>query len=297
MFTTVRRLAIGSIAIAFGVFALKVVAWQLTGSAALYSDAVESIVNVAAATAAFLAVRIADTPADEKHPFGHHKAEYISAVFEGVLIVLASIAVFRAAWDAFLAPQPIEAPVTGFAVNALASVINAAWGWFLVQRGRVWNSPALVADGRHLLADLISSVGVLGGLILAVLTQVYLLDAILAAFVGVFILWAGWRLLYDSVGGLMDEATSPETVAQISAIVADAAEGAIQIHDLRTRRAARAVFIEFHLVVDGEITVARAHEICDRIEAALAREIEGAVTTIHVEPEFKAKRRNIIEVG
>ena len=284
-----HRMALASVAIALAVLALKLVAWRVTGSVALFSDAAESVVNVAAAGAAYLAIRVADRPADHNHPYGHHKAEYLSAVFEGVLIVLAAIAVLRAAWLGFLAPKAIDAPMIGLAANGLAGLLNAAWGMALIRKGEATGSPALVADGRHLMADVASSVAVIGGLVLALVTGLHILDPLLAALVRFYILWAGWRPVADSLGGLMDEATPPDTVKTIEAVIARSADGAIEVHDLRTRRAGRATFIEFHLVVAGTSTVAAAHVICDRIEAALRREITGSITTIHVEPDNKAK--------
>lgn len=285
----VHRIALASVAIALVVLGLKLLAWRVTGSVALYSDALESTVNVAAAAAAYTAVRLADRPADRNHPFGHHKAEYLSAVFEGALIVIASLAVLNAAWSGFRAPSPIDAPLAGLALNALAGVINAGWALHLIRQGRRRHSPALLADGRHLMADVASSAGVLLGLGVAVLTGIEILDPLLAGLVGLYILWSGWRLVRESLGGLMDEATSPETTAEIRAVIKAHSGGAIEAHDLRTRRAGRATFVEFHLVVPGSMSVTEAHTICDRIEGALRAEFDGIVPTIHVEPDTKAK--------
>ncbi|MBI1384013.1 MAG: cation diffusion facilitator family transporter [Rhizobiales bacterium] len=285
----IQRISLASIAVAVAVLALKLVAWRITGSVALFSDALESVVNVAAAVVTFLAVRLADKPADRNHPYGHHKAEYLSAVFEGVLIVLAALAVLDAAWRAALAPREISEPFVGMLVNGLAGVLNALWGVFLLRRGRAHASPALMAEGRHLLADVGSSAAVLAGLAIAIATGYPILDAVLAAIVGIYILWCGWNLVRDSLGGLMDEAIAPDLVARIRTIIEANAGGAIEVHDLRTRRAGRATFVEFHLVVSGRMPVREAHAICDRIEAALRTEIVGVVTTIHVEPSEKAK--------
>lgn len=295
--TLLNRIAMASIAVALAVFGLKLVAWRLTGSVALYSDALESIVNVAAAVVAYGAVWVASKPADDNHPFGHTKAEYISAVVEGVLIVVAALAVLRAAWFAFLDPAPILAPAAGLAVNILASLLNAAWAFMLIRVGGRNGSPALVADGRHLLADVISSAGVAAGLIVAILSGIHVLDSLLAAAVGCFILWSGWHLVRESLGGLMDEAPSAEVQERIQALIAENAGGAIQVHDIRTRRAGRATFVEFHLVVDGAMPVSQSHAICDRIETALKAEIKGVVATIHVEPHTKAKSEGVLDVA
>ena len=282
--------ALGSIAVAAGVIALKFAAYWQTGSAALYSDALESIVNLVTAGIALYAIQVASRPADRRHQFGHHKAEYFSAVAEGVLIVVAALLILNEAYDAFVKPRALEHLGAGLGLNAVATAINGAWCAFLIGWGRRQRSPALVADGWHLLTDVATSVGVLLGLTLAALTGWHILDPALAAAVAVNILWAGWRLVRDSVGGLMDEAVAAEVGRRIRATIADNAEGAIEAHDVRTRMAGRVSFIEFHLVVPGGMTVSASHAICDRLEAALAEAVPGAEVLIHVEPENEAKR-------
>jgi len=282
--------ALGSIAVAAGVIALKFAAYWQTGSAALYSDALESIVNLVTAGIALYAIQVASRPADRRHQFGHHKAEYFSAVAEGVLIVVAALLILHEAYDAFVKPRLLEHLGAGLGLNAVATAINAVWCAFLIGWGRRQRSPALVADGWHLLTDVATSVGVLVGLALAALTGWHILDPALAAAVAVNILWAGWRLVRDSVGGLMDEAVAAEVGRRIRATIADNAAGAIEAHDVRTRMAGRVSFIEFHLVVPGNMTVSASRAICDRLEAALAGAVPGAEVLIHVEPENEAKR-------
>ncbi len=285
----VRRLAAWSIAVAFGVMGLKFVSWWVTGSVALFSDALESIVNVIAATVAFLAIRVSHRPADDDHPFGHHKAEYLSAVLEGVLIVVAALLIFREAAAALFDPPAIEAPAVGLAINMLAAACNAGWAWLLIRTGRRERSPALVADGHHINTDVVTSVGVAIGLVLALVTGWLILDPILAIIVAVNILWQGWRVISESVQGLMDRAVEPSDGERIARIIEDNAAGSIEVHDIKTRVAGRATFVEFHLVVDALMTVQRSHEICDRIEAALKAEIASVRVVIHVEPETEAK--------
>ena len=290
------RLALGSLLVGLFVLALKTLAWWLTGSLALMSDALESIVNVAAALAMIIALHVARRPADANHPFGHHKAEFFSAVLEGVLIVVAAVFILTEAWGAFRAPAPIAAPGPGLAVNATAGLINGAWAWWLIRAGRRHRSPALVADGRLLMADLVTTLGVLGGLGLATLTGWWLLDPALAVLVALNILWSGWTVIRGSLSGLMDEAVSEEELQTIRRLIADAADDhtALEAHDLRTRHAGPVTFIEFHLVVPGDTTVERAHCLCDRIEAALTTALPDARVTIHVEPEHKAKHSGIV---
>jgi cation diffusion facilitator family transporter len=278
------------------VLALKFLAWYLTGSVALYSDALESLVNVATAIATLAAVYYGALPADANHPYGHGKAEYFSVVLEGVLIIIAAISILRAAYDGFMAPRAIAQPGLGLGVTVVATLINAGWGYILVREGRQRHSPALTADGVHLFTDVATSIGVLAGLLLAIWTGYYRLDSILAALVGVNILWAGWRVIRVSIGGLMDEAVPPEMLERIRTLISGNADGAIEAHDLRTRRAGHATFIEFHLVVPGTMPVSQSHDICDRIERALKAEVANATITIHVEPEEKAKHTGVVVV-
>ncbi len=293
---TTGRIAAISVGVGVAVLALKTIAWLITGSVALYSDALESIVNVAGSVAALAAIAYSARPADANHPYGHHKAEYLSVVLEGVLIIIAALSILREAYFSFLDPRMLEAPVEGLLVNALASAINGAWCWFLITEGRKRRSPALVADGRHLFTDVVTSVGVLFGLVLAVATGIPLLDPLLAALVAVNILWSGWRLIRESLGGLMDEAVPAQMLDEIRSIISANAEGAIEAHDVRTRNAGRAMFVDFHLVVPGTMAVSESHAICDRIEKALKAEVPDAMITIHVEPEDKAKHQGVVVV-
>ncbi len=287
--TSAERFALGSLCAGCGVLALKGAAWALTGSAALYSDALESTVNVAASLIALMALRFAARPADANHPYGHDKAEFFAAVIEGVMIIVAALLIFAEAWTAFLHPHVLLAPLPGIALNALATVINGGWSFMLLAAGRRLRSPVLQADARHLLADVVTSVGVTVGVLLAVVSGYYVLDPLLACATGVYVLWSGMRMIQASVGGLMDEAPEPSVVDRIKALVANSASGAIEAHDFRSRHAGRLTFLEFHLVVPGSMTVAAAHAICDRIEDTLRAEMGHLMVTIHVEPEEKVK--------
>lgn len=288
MITTVRY-ALGSVLIGSAVFALKYLAYWLTGSAALYSDALESIVNIVAAGAAVAALRVSAMPPDANHPYGHTKAEYFSAVAEGVLIVGAAAAILYDAFHALLHLRAITAPASGLAINALATLLNGIWAAVLLRQGRRLRSPALAADGKHLATDVVTSLGVFVGVILVALTGWLWLDPLIAAAVAVNILWSGWTLVRASMGGLMDEAVPEEELDRIRTIIFENSHGAYQSHDLRTRHAGRRTFIDFHLVVAGDMPVERAHDICDRLETALENEFADCVVTIHVEPEHKAE--------
>ena len=292
--STTIRLAIGSVFVGILVLGIKFLAWWITGSVALYSDALESTVNVATAIAALIAIRIAARPADAEHPYGHHKAEFFSAVLEGVMIIVAALLILREAYLNLLHPVALDLPVEGLIVNGGATVINALWAWVLVTRGRRLRSPALVADGRHLFTDVVTSAGVALGLLVAIVTGWWILDPLMAAVVAVNILWSGSKVVRESLSGLMDEAVPQKTLDAIRGIISAEAGGAVEAHDLRTRHAGKATFIDFHLVVPGDMTVFDAHEICDRVEAVLKKEIQGSKITIHVEPEHKQKHSGII---
>ncbi len=287
---TVRRIAAASIAVAFLVMGMKFVAWYVTGSVALFSDALESIVNVIAAGIAWYAIRLSHKPADEDHPFGHHKAEYFSAVTEGVLIVLAALLIFREAWFALGTPKVLVAPALGLAINAASAAVNAVWAFILISRGRDARSPALIAEGMHINTDVVTSIGVLAGLLLSLVTGWVWLDPVMAMVVALNILWQGWRVISGSVQGLMDTALETGAQEKIRSVISANATGAIEFHDLKTREAGSVRFAEFHLVVPAGMTVSEAHDICDRIENALKAAMEGISVLIHVEPENKIKR-------
>jgi cation diffusion facilitator family transporter len=291
--TGTEKAALASAAVGVLVTALKFVAYWLTGSLALYSDALESIINVVAAACAFLAVRVAAQPADEDHPYGHHKAEYFSAVIEGALVIVAALLILREAYFGILDPKPLDAPALGLAVNAVATVINAIWALMLFRRGRRLRSPALIADARHILADVVTSGGVLIGLGLVLVTGTLALDPIVAGLVALNILWSGWTMVRDSINGLMDQAASPEMVSRIRGLISAHSEGALEAHDVRTppcrqrhlhrlppRRAGR----------DDGVGIPRDLR---PLEEVIEAEIEGAVVVIHVEPGDQAKGRGV----
>jgi cation diffusion facilitator family transporter len=287
-------IAAASLVIGLIVLGLKLLAWWTTGSIALYSDALESIVNVVTAIVALVAVRLAQKPADATMPYGYQKAEYLSAVVVGVMIIVAAILIAREAVLGFLEPHTIEAPVQGLLISGVATVINVVWAFVLIRYGRKVRSPALEADGKHLLTDVISTIGVLLGLALVFVTGFAQLDSILAGLVALNILWSGWGVIRESVGGLMDVAVPPTVQKTIREVIAANADGAIEAHDIRTRQAGKLTFIDFHLVVPGAMSVEDAHAICDCVEAKLREAVEDVQVTIHVEPENKAKHNGIV---
>ncbi|WP_138469691.1 cation diffusion facilitator family transporter [Poseidonocella sp. HB161398] len=283
------RQAMLSIAVAIAVLSLKLVAWRMTGSVALYSDALESIVNVVTAITALLAMTYARRPADDNHPYGHQKVEYLSAVLEGALIMVAAAMILMDASRALMNPVPADLGPAAIAISLAATALNWGWARHLIRRGRQARSPALEADGHHLMSDVVTTGGVLLGLGLAWATGWHVLDPLLALAVGLHIVWQGWAVIRGSLAGLLDEAVEEGEQAAIVAAISGAAHGALEMHDLVTRRSGPVTFIEFHLIMPGDMTVRDSHVICDRVEKALRLHDRGARITIHVEPEEMAK--------
>lgn len=296
--SAITRVALASVGVAVVAMGIKYLAYLQTGSVALYSDALEGIVNVITGLLALLAVRVSARPADKQHQFGHHKAEYFSAVVEGLLILVAAGLILREAWEAFQAPRTLTQPVLGLLISGAATALNASWALFLIRWGGRHRSPALVADGHHIMTDVYTSIGVIVGLTLAAVTGWPVLDPLIAGAVALNILWTGWRLMKSSLSSLMDEAVPAAELEKIHAAIADSAAGlgAIEVHDIRTRHAGPVTFIEFHLVVPGAMTVAESHRICDTLEAAIEARIAGSDVLIHVEPDQEAGRRGRIEL-
>ena len=289
-----QRVASGSIAVGAIVLAMKAAAWWMTGSAALYSDALESVVNVVASVIALAALVYAARPADANHPYGHEKVEFFSAAVEGALIIMAAISILQHAWTSWRDPVTLNAPWLALGLTVVSTALNGGWAAVLMRTGRTQRSAALVADARHLYSDVVTSVGILIGIGLVLLTGLRWLDPLAAAATAVHVLWSGLTVVRASVAGLMDEAPDPATMERIRLLVNTHADGALEAHDLRTRHAGRITYLEFHLVVPGAMQVDEAHAICDRVEAALKHEVEGLVVTIHVEPEGKAKHRGVL---
>jgi cation diffusion facilitator family transporter len=292
----ISRLAFWGIPISILVLALKMMAWWVTGSVALLSDGLESLVNVAAAFIAYFVIRYAQRPADHDHQFGHHKAEYISAVVEGVLIILAALLIIQEAGQALFAPTLLQTPALGLAINAVAGVVNAFWATILIRNGKAHRSPALLADGHHIMSDVVTSAGVFVGLILAIVTGYALLDPLLAIVVAINILWQGYKVISFSLGGLMDKALEPDEEAAVRETITAHSAGVLGVHDLKSRRAGAAAFIDFHLVVPASMSVGEAHDICDRLEDAIKGVIAGATLAIHVEPEGERAHGQKVEI-
>jgi cation diffusion facilitator family transporter len=280
-----QRMALLSIGTSLVTIVLKFGAWLLTGSVSLWSDALESLVNLAAGIVALGAVTLAEQPADERHTYGHDKAEYFSSGVEGALIVVAAVAIGWSAIHRLIEPQPLEHLGPGIVVSFLAGVANLATARVMLKVARQHDSITIEADAKHLLTDVWTSVGILGGLsVVMFVPQWTIVDPLMAIAVGVHIVFTGFGLLRRSVDGLMDAALPSAEVQRATAAIRDTLPPDASFHALRTRKAGARRFVEFHLLVPGAMSVESSHALCDRIEGALAAELPKAHVTIHVEP-------------
>ena len=279
-----QRYAWLSIAAALATILLKGIAWQLTGSVGLLSDAIESFVNLAGAVMALWMLTIAAQPADDDHAYGHGKAEYFSSAFEGFLIFLAAVSIGYTAIVRLLDPQPLEAVGMGLLVSVVASVINFATARVLMRVGRANNSITLEADAHHLMTDVWTSVGVIIGVGLVALTGWIWLDPVIALLVAANIVWTGWQLMHRSAAGMMDASLPAEDVARITKVLDGYRAHGLEFHALRTRQAGSRVFISCHVLVPGQWTVQHGHDWSERIEADIRTLLPHAHITTHLEP-------------
>ncbi|MFA6119775.1 MAG: cation diffusion facilitator family transporter [Sideroxydans sp.] len=284
MTTNLQRYAWLSIAAAVATILLKGIAWWLTGSVGLLSDALESFVNLAGALMALAMLSLAASPADKKHAYGHGKAEYFSSAFEGFLILLAAVSIAYTAIDRFLHPQEIEAVGVGLLVSVVASLINLFAARELLKAGRAHNSITLEADAKHLMTDVWTSVGVIIGVGLVWLSGWLWLDPLIALLVAANIVWTGWHLMSRSASGLMDAAIPEEQIAAIETVLERYRLQGLDFHALRTRQAGRQAFISLHVLVPGEWTVQRGHDVVEDIETDIRSGVPFSHLTTHLEP-------------
>jgi cation diffusion facilitator family transporter len=277
-----------SIAAAVATIALKACAWLLTGSVGFLSDAAESIVNLVGALVALIAVRVSVRPPDDDHAYGHEKAEYLSAGAEGALILAAAVGIAWVAVARLVDPQPLSDVGVGVAVSAVAAGLNLIVAKLLIRVGREQRSITLEADGRHLMTDVWTSVGVVGGIVAVVLTGWERLDPIIALLVALNIVRTGVQLLGRSAGGLMDHALGPAEQAEIQAVLDAHREDGVEFHALRTRQAGRRAFVSLHLLVPGAWTVQQGHDRAERVERDLRERLPYATVFTHVEPREDA---------
>lgn len=280
-----ERYAWLSVAAALATISLKTIAWWLTGSVGLLSDALESLINLAAALLALAMLRLAAAPPDENYPYGFSKAEYFSAGIEGALIVIAAGGIVWAAVPRLVTPRALEMPVAGLALTVVASAINLAVALVLLRAGRAHHSITLEADGRHLMTDVWTSAAVLTGVALVVITGWLRLDPLIALGVSLHILWTGFGLMRRSVRGLLDPAISAEDQSEVSKLFEEYSRRyGVSFHALRTRQAGARRFVSFHLLVPDAWTVAQAHRLSEELEARMRAMVPNAAVFTHIEP-------------
>jgi len=279
-----QRFAWLSIAAALTTIALKVVAWQLTDSVGLLSDALESLVNLAGALMTLAMLTVAAIPADANHDFGHSKAEYFASGFEGMLILIAAAAIGYAAVGRLIAPRALVQVGAGLAVSALAALVNLGVARVLLKAGTRYHSIALEADARHLMTDVWTSVGVIAGVAAVAATGWQRLDPLIALVVAANIIWTAVRLMRRSASGLMDAALSTAQQAAVQRVLEAYKAQGLDFHALRTRQAGARHFVSVHVLVPGDWTVRRGHDLLETIEAEIRAVLPRAHVTTHLEP-------------
>jgi cation diffusion facilitator family transporter len=284
-----RRLLMASIVVALATIALKTGAWAITGSVALLSDAMESLVNLAAAMFGFAMVTVAARPADDDHPYGHHKAEYFSSGFEGILIIVAALGIGWLAVNRLLSPAPIEEVGWGLALSVASSALNGALAWLMLQSARAHRSKALEADARHLLTDVWTTGGVIVGVGAVALTGWWWLDPVVAIAVALNIVKEGVHLMWESSQGLMDEAVEPEVQAQIQEVLdgfthEPDGRSILRFDHVVTRKAGQRRFVDLHMHMPAHWSLGRAAALRASVEQALMAEVPGLRATISLLP-------------
>ena len=273
-----------SVAVAVATIALKAAAWWLTGSVGLLSDALESLVNLAGASFALVMVTLAAQPADDAHPYGHHKAEYFSSGFEGVLILVAALAIIVSAAQRLVSPQPLEALGIGLALSLLATALNGALAWAMLRKARESRSMALEGDARHLFTDVWTSFGVVAGLVAVHVSGWLWLDPVIAIAVALNIGREAVGLITRSAHGLMDHALEPEVIARIQATLAEFAHDTIRFDHVITRRAGARRFVDLHMHMPADWSLRRAAALRTSVEQALMSAVPGLRATIQLLP-------------
>ena len=281
---SIKRYAWLSIITAIATILLKGIAWWMTGSVGLLSDALESVVNLAGAMMALAMISVAELPADDHHAYGHGKAEYFSAGFEGLLILFAAIGIGVTAIERMLHLHALEQVGVGLIVSVFASILNLITARILLSAGKKNRSLTLEADAHHLMTDVWTSVGVIGGVGAVALTGWLWLDPVLALLVATNIVWTGWKLLYRSTQGLMDVALPHEEHAQLVAILTRYQGGGIEYHALRTRESGARRFVELHVLVPGQWTVQQGHELVECLEGEIRTALPRTTVLTHLEP-------------
>jgi len=273
-----------SIFTAIATISLKTIAYLLTGSVGLLSDAIESLVNLATAIIALLMLRIAEQPPDEEHRYGHSKAEYFASIMEGLFIFIAAIAIIFSAVDRIIHPKIIEQAFLGLGISVIASIINYIVSLRLLKVGKRHQSITLEADGHHLMTDVVTSVGVIIAVFLVSLTGWQILDPIIAILVAINIILTGLKLIKRSILGLLDTSISNEELDIIKSVFKKYESKGLEFHGLRTRQSAQRRFVDFQVLVPGGWTVQKGHDLLEQIEKKIRDSIEKVTVSTHLEP-------------
>ncbi|MCP9886411.1 cation transporter [Cyanobium sp. ATX 6A2] len=284
MFRSARSYITLSIGAAAATIVLKLAAWRITGSVGLFSDALESGVNLVAALAGFWALTLAAKPPDREHPYGHFKAEYFASGLESALILVAAAAIAVTALGRMLAPEPLEQVGVGLALSLVASGLNALVAWLLLGASRRFHSITLRADAQHLLTDVWTSLGVVAAVALVQLTGQTILDPLIAIAVALNIVVMGWKLLRETASGLLDQAWPDAEQRQLEALLAPHIGEGLAVHAMRTRVAGSRRFVAFHLLVPGHWSVQRGHDLCELLEREITAALPRTDVITHLEP-------------
>ena len=265
---------------------LKYIAYHQTGSISFFSDALESFVNFFAAVIALIMMHVSEKPADKGHAYGHNKAEYFSSAIEGTLILIAAFSIMYTSISRLIHPQPLENISIGTLFSVIAALINFAVGQTLLQTGKRHNSMILEADGKHLLSDVLTSVGVIAGVLIVNFTDLYILDPLIAIGIAIHIIYIGYKLIARSASGLMDEAMPAQEIKQITDYLKSLKDNNIDYHSLMTRQSGQRRFITFHLLISGKLTVKEGHDIAEEVEQTIENMFGTYMTNVtsHIEP-------------
>jgi len=293
LFTDSKALKLTGLSLGLSVliFLLKFLAYYITGSVAIYSDAMESIVNIFSALLALIGTKIALKPSDREHPYGHTKVEYLVAILEGLFVLLASFSIIYKAYQSFLHPKSLESLDKGIFLILLASSINALLSLKIYRQGKKEASPILLSHATHLFTDILTTLGVSGGILLATIFKFWFLDPLLAILMGLNILYLGFKVIREAANSLLDVSLCHEKVEDIKKIIKETiAESSIKeadYHNFKSRKAGRQGFVEFHLNVPENTTVKEAHDLCDLIEERVKKAHPEIHLTVHIEPQKK----------
>ena len=292
------KLTFLSLFISILIFLAKLFAFFVTKSVAIYSDAMESVINIASATIAFWGSKIALKPPDKEHPYGYYKFEYLISICEALFIIGASISIIWKVYRSFLNPGPLKNLDTGILIIFTTIVLNSSLSYYLYRQGKKENSPILISHASHLFTDVITTSGVIAGVYLTNLLKTWIIDPLIALLISINILYLGYKIIKNSISYLLDASLPQEKITSIQNIIDNTIKTYSHkdykihdVHDLKTRRAGRKGFVEFHLTVSDNMPVKEAHNLCNDLERKIMDKFPELSVTIHIEPEEEKKKK------